>query len=178
MVTMDMSHFDSAGYLGVLVFVNLFYLSLIILLTWIVVRVRNNQDFGGLYNTQSRQVGNRVLFANFIFLQLCLLFKLITAVIFLIHVIGLSGSHLPILLIRLFYHSSCLFLCVAYAISLYIFIFMAMRVNLYGGKFGVRDFKQRVLKSKKTFTGVSSVIFICTLALILVESFYTSEQMT
>jgi hypothetical protein len=53
-VTMDMSHLDSASYLGVLVFVNLFYLSLIILLTWIVVRVRNNQDVEGLYNTQSR----------------------------------------------------------------------------------------------------------------------------
>ena len=51
LVTMDMSHLDSASYLGVLVFVNLFYLSLIILLTWIVVRVRNNQDVGGLYNT-------------------------------------------------------------------------------------------------------------------------------
>jgi hypothetical protein len=89
-------------------------------------------------------VGNKVFFANFIFLQLTLLCKLITSVIFLIHVTGLSGNYLPVMAISLFYHSSCLFLCVAYSISLYIFIFMAMRVNLYGGKFGVRDFKKRV----------------------------------
>jgi len=41
-VTMNMSHQDPAAYLGVLVGVNIFYLCLIILLTWLVVTVRNN----------------------------------------------------------------------------------------------------------------------------------------
>lgn len=39
---MGLENIDIAGYLGVLIFVNLFYLSLMLLLTWIVVHVRNN----------------------------------------------------------------------------------------------------------------------------------------
>ena len=41
-VTMNMNHQDTAVYLAVLVGVNIFYLSLIFLLTWLVVTVRNN----------------------------------------------------------------------------------------------------------------------------------------
>ena len=39
---MGMENIDIAAYLGVLIFVNLFYLSLMILLTWIVMHVRKN----------------------------------------------------------------------------------------------------------------------------------------
>ena len=47
-----------------------------------------------------------------------------------------------------------------------------MRVNLYGGKFGVRVFRKRVKKSKLTNNAVGWVIFSATLALILLEVFY------
>ena len=40
---MDLTQMDTATYLGVLIFVNLFYLSLIVLLTWIVYHVRSRQ---------------------------------------------------------------------------------------------------------------------------------------
>ncbi len=53
-----------------------------------------------------------------------------------------------------------------------------MRVDFYGGKFGTRDFKKRVRKSKRTYTGVSLIIFACTLALIVVEAFLPAEQIT
>ena len=42
-VSMDLTHLDTARYLGVLIFVNLFYMSLMILLTWIIVTVRSRQ---------------------------------------------------------------------------------------------------------------------------------------
>lgn len=51
-----------------------------------------------------------------------------------------------------------------------------MRVNLYGGKIGVRVFKKRVKKSKLTNNAVGWVIFSATLALILLECFYPVNQ--
>ena len=51
-----------------------------------------------------------------------------------------------------------------------------MRVNLYGGKFGVRVFRKRVKKSKLTNTAVGWVIFLVTLVLILLEVFYPVHQ--
>ena len=50
-----------------------------------------------------------------------------------------------------------------------------MRVNLFGGKFGLRVFKKRVKKSKVTYSVTSTVIFSLTLALIFVEAFYPLE---
>ncbi len=46
MLNIDMRDIDTAGYLGVLISVNVFYLSLMILLTWIVVYVRNKAIHG------------------------------------------------------------------------------------------------------------------------------------
>lgn len=112
-----------------------------------------------------------MFFTNFIFLQLTLFCKLITAVIIMIHVVGLSRNEMPTQTIRLFYHASGLFLCIAYFISSYQWIFIAMRVNLYGGKLNTRDFRKRVKKSKLTYAVTSSVIFSATLALILLEVF-------
>lgn len=37
-----MAHLDSAGYLGVLVGVNIFYLSLMLILLWLVMHVRKS----------------------------------------------------------------------------------------------------------------------------------------
>ena len=150
-LSMDLDSLEGAGYLGVLIFVNLFYLALIILLTWIFVHVREKHLrslSSSNSNSMARQVGDRIFFANFIFLQLTLLCKLITVVIFLLHITGFAGSDIPITTIRIFYHASCLFLCVAYFINLYQWLFIVMRVNYYGGKFGVRDFRKRVKKSK------------------------------
>ena len=64
---MDVTDIDAAGYLGVLVFVNIFYLSLMLLLTWMVVYVRNRTRHGPNHSL-SRQIGDRVFFANFLFL--------------------------------------------------------------------------------------------------------------
>ena len=83
---------------------------------------------------------------------------------------------MPIQILRLFYNGSGLFLCIAYFITLYKWVFIAMRVNLYGGKFGVRVFKKRVKKSKLTNNAVGWVMFSATLALILLEVVYPVEQ--
>lgn len=85
---------------------------------------------------------------------------------------------MPIETIRLFYHASGLFLCVAYLIALYQWLFIAMRVNLYGGKFGVRAFRKRVQKSKRVTATASSVIFSATFGLILLEVFTHFDQLT
>ena len=53
-----------------------------------------------------------------------------------------------------------------------------MRVNLYGGKFGMRAFRKRVKKSRLTTTVASSVIFLATLALIVLEVWYPFKQIT
>ena len=66
----------------------------------------------------------------------------------------------------------------AYLISLYQWVFIAMRVNLYGGKFGMRAFRKRVKKSRLTTTVASSVIFLATLALIVLEVWYPFKQIT
>jgi len=177
LLTMDYGNLDTAGYLGVLIFVNVFYLSLMILLTWIVTHVRNKMIHGP-NNSLSRQISDRVFISSFIFLQLTLFCKLITAVIILIHICGLTSRNMPIETIRLFYHASGLFLCVAYLIALYQWLFIAMRVNLYGGKFGVRAFRKRVQKSKRVTATASSVIFSATFGLILLEVFTHFDQLT
>ena len=168
---------DAAAYLGVLIFVNLFYLALMILLTWIVVYVYRRQSLGP-DNSLSRQIQHRVFFSSFIFLQLTLLCKLIVAVIMLLHVCSLTHSGLPILTIRLFYHASSLFLCIAYFIELYQWLFIAMRVDLYGGKFGVRVFRKRVQKSQRTSSISSIVVFGATFILILAEVFTRLDQVS
>ena len=115
---MDMQHLDSAGYLGVLVFVNIFYVSLMLILTWLVLHVRKNMT-PARPNSEARQVSERSFWANFVFLQLTLFCKLITAVIILIHVFGITSHTMPIQTLRLFYNASGLFLCIAYFINLY-----------------------------------------------------------
>ena len=172
---MDMQHLDTTGYMVVLVFVNLFYVSLMMILTWLVFHVRKYTT-PARPNSEARQVSERSFWANFIFLQLTLFCKLITAVIILIHVCGITSNVMPIQILRLFYNGSGLFLCIAYFITLYKWVFIAMRVNLYGGKFGVRVFKKRVKKSKLTNNAVGWVMFSATLALILLEVVYPVEQ--
>lgn len=123
-------------------------------------------------------MNDRVFFANFIFLQLTLFCKLITAVIILMHVCSIVSGDLPLLTIRLLYHASVFFLCIAYFIGLYQWLFIAMRVNLYGGKFSVHNFRKRVKMSKVSFSLASSFIFLSTLALILVEVFNPVKSLT
>ena len=89
----------------------------------------------------------------------------------LIHICGLTSRDMPIIAIRLFYHASGLFMCIAYCICLYQWLFIAMRVNLYGGKFGVRVFRKRVQKSQRTYSVTSIVIYSSTLGLIFLEVF-------
>lgn len=79
---------------------------------------------------------------------------------------------MPTQVIRLFYSASGLFLCIAYFISLYQWLFIAMRVNLYGGKFGLRIFKKRVKKSQLMNNVVGWFLFSTTLALMIVEVFF------
>lgn len=146
-----------------------------LVLTWLVLHVRKNMT-PARPNSEARQVSERSFWANFVFLQLTLFCKLITAVIILIHVCGLTSNSMPISTLRLFYNGSGLFMCIAYFIMLYQWVFIAMRVNLYGGKFGVRVFKKRVKKSKLTNNAVGWVIFSTTLALILLEVFYPVDQ--
>lgn len=98
--------------------------------------------------------------------------------ILLLHICGYTKRDLPISSIRAVYSASGFFLCVAYLISLYQWVFIAMRVNLYGGKFGMRAFRKRVKKSRLTTTVASSVIFLATLALIVLEVWYPFKQIT
>jgi len=175
--SIDIENLDLAAYLGVLIFVNLFYLSLMILLTWIVVYVRNQSRLAP-DNSLSRQISDRVFISSYIFLQLTLLCKLAVAVLILLHVCGFASHELPVPAIKLLYHASGLFLCIAYFITLYQWLFIAMRVNLYGGKFGVRDFRKRVMKSQRASCSSSFVIFTATFTLILVEVFTHLEQVS
>ena len=175
---MDWDHADEAGYLGILIFINVFYLSLMLALTYLFLHVRKSRD-DAPPNSSSKEVSTRVAFTNFIFLQLTLLCKLVTAVIILIHVCGLTNEPtLNLTVVRLFYSASGLFLCIAYFINLYQWLFIAMRVNLYGGKFGGRSFRKRVYKSKCTNLVVGLVIFVSTLLLILLEVFCPMLQVT
>ena len=94
------------------------------------------------------------------------------------HVCSIVSGDLPILTIRLLYHASVFFLCIAYFIGLYQWLFIAMRVNLYGGKFSVHNFRKRVKMSKVSFSLASAFIFLSTLALILVEVFNPVKSLT
>ena len=64
---MDMQHLNSAGYLGVLIFVNFFYVSLMLILTWLILHVRKNMT-PARPNSEARQVSERSFWANFVFL--------------------------------------------------------------------------------------------------------------
>ena len=94
----------------------------------------------------------------------------------LLHICGLTKGDLPVTTVKLFYHASGLFLCIAFSISLYQWLFIAMRVNLYGGKFGFRSFIKRVQKSKWTYTLASAVIFTATLVMMFIEVFTSKTQ--
>lgn len=53
-----------------------------------------------------------------------------------------------------------------------------MRVNLYGGKFGLRIFRKRVKKTQVTNNVVGWFLFSATLALIIVEVVYPVDQVS
>ena len=115
---MNMDNWESAGYLGVLIAVNLVYLCLMLFLLWLVIHVRKYVT-PARKNSTARQVSERSFWANFAFLQLTLFCKFITVTIILLHVTGIAGTNLPITTVRLFYNASGLFLCIAYFINLY-----------------------------------------------------------
>ena len=78
-------------YMGVLIFVNLFYLSLMIVLTCLMMHVYNTTRKAPK-RSLARKVSETTFFAHFLFLELTLLCKLITVGIMLIHIIGITNS--------------------------------------------------------------------------------------
>ena len=126
----------------------------------------------------ARTVGKRVFVAKFIFLQATLICKLVTVVIILMHIIGIAEGKVPIPLVRSFYNASGLFLCIAYYVVLFQWCFITMRVNLYGGKYGVKIFRKRVNKSQCIFNIVGGFLFSGTLGLIIYEALNTEDKVS
>ena len=77
---------------------------------------------------------------------------------------------------RSFYNASGLFLCIAYYVVLFQWCFITMRVNLYGGKYGVRVFRNRVNKTQCIFNIVGGFLFSATLGLIIYEALNTEDK--
>jgi len=82
-------------------------------------------------------LSERIFIFHFIFLELALFCKLITALIFLMHVITMSSSgqtkSLPLNLLSILYNSSFVCLYIACSLSLYKWITIVIRVTFFGG---------------------------------------------
>ena len=88
---MNSDDLNGLQYLGVLIFVNLFYLSLMIVLTCLIVHVYNTTRKAPR-RSLARKVSETTFFAHFLFLELTLLCKMITAAIMLMHILGITKS--------------------------------------------------------------------------------------
>ena len=153
----------------------LFYIVLMGALTWLIMHAWDRTRQAPKL-TMARTVGKRVFVANFIFLQATLICKLVTVVIILMHIIGIAQGAVQIPLVRSFYNASGLFLCIAYYVVLFQWCFITMRVNLYGGKYGVRVFRNRVNKTQCIFNIVGGFLFSATLGLIIYEALNTEDK--
>lgn len=120
------------------------YIVLAILLTALVSYVKKSQYVEEINRySNSKRTGDRMFLWHFIFLQLCILFRLVNVIILLLHAFSYSSSSgsVKVWIDRISYNVSSVFLCVAYSILLYEWFFIILRVKLYGNVFSVEEFK-------------------------------------
>ena len=121
-------------------------------------------------HSNSKRTGDRIFLSNFIFLQLCLVIRLILTAILMCRSLGFFDSYKHhVWLIRLLFNTSVVFLCVAFGLQLYTWIFIMHRVNLYGSVFTVEQFRTRFKLSRCVFVFCLTAFLVINLLFILWE---------
>ena len=100
-----------------------------------------------------------------------MLCRLVTIAILLFYSMGLADADkLPVMTIRIIYNTSLINLCIVYAISLYQWIFIVHRINLYSGLLTLDIFRRRDLLTKIFYSIVIAGTFGFNLVLMIIES--------
>ena len=148
---------------------------------WLYLKIRKEMDpIISVDKSPYRKVYNNHLLINFIFLELYVVFKIITCLLFYGHVNGFykDGDRLPIGAIWMLYNSSFILLNVPYAISLYQLIFLNLRVKLYGGEIKPKQFKELFAITKKVFALTVIILLLINLNLSLIEVYLHKDIYT
>ena len=72
--------------------------------------------------------------------------------------------------IRIIYNTSIIYLCIVYGISLYQWVFIVHRVNLYAGLFSVENFRERFKLSRILYSVVLAGVFGANFILTIIEA--------
>ena len=147
------------------------YVALTIALTAVFSHAKKHQYCEAINkNSNSKRTGDRIFLAHFIFLQLCIVTRLILTAILTFRSLGYFASSLHrVWLIRLLYNSSVVFLCVAYGLQLYTWVFIIHRVHLYGGVFSVEEFRNRFKLTRRVFISCITALLVANLIFTLWE---------
>ena len=142
---------DILSFSVVLVILTIVYIALATFLAILFGHVKKTQYVEDINRySNSKRIGDRIFIWHFVFLQLCIFFRLVESIILMLNALG-YGESVKIWFIRGTRNGSFIFLCVSYSIILYQWIFIAHRVDLYAGVFSVDVFKNRVKLSKFIF---------------------------
>ena len=132
-------HRNYFGIAGVVLFLMLSYITMTVAITAVFSKVKKTQYCEEINkNSNSKKIGDKLFMWHFIFLQLCIIIRLILCSVLLLRLKGYlnpDDNLKRVWLVRLFYNLSIVFLCVAFSIQLYTLIFILHRINLYGGVF-------------------------------------------
>ena len=160
------------GKLPILSSVGLIYFILSISLTYIAIKVKKEQYVDEINKGSTSQKTSKCIFiSHFVFLQVTILFRLITIAILIFYVMGLaSEDKLPLMTIRMIYNTSIIFLCIVYGISLYQWVFIVHRVNLYAGLFSVENFRERFKLTRILYSVVLAGVFATNFIFVIIEA--------
>ena len=143
-----------------------------IAITYTAIKVKKEECVDEINKgAASIKTNRRIFISHFVFLQMTMLCRLITIAILLFYAMGLGDSdNLPVLTIRIIYNTSLINLCIVYAISLYQWIFIVHRINLYSGLLTVNIFRRRDLLTKILYSLVIAGTLGFNLVLLIIEA--------
>ena len=164
--------FDITNFLPALCFVSFVYIVLMIAITYTAIKVKKEQYVDEINKgSASCKTNRRIFLSHFVFLQATMLCRLITISILLFYSMGLGDEdNLPVMTIRIIYNTSLIYLCIVYAISLYQWIFIVHRINLYSGLLTLDIFRRRDMLTKIFYSLVIAGTLGFNLVLLVIEA--------
>lgn len=162
------------------------YLTLIIGLLQLVVKLKQREqnlfNFTGDSSGQSasNRENNRIFYAHFMLILMCLFLKLVATMTLFICFLGIMDTNhlVAITIFRLFNNASQVFLYIAFSLNLYRWTVCVIRVNFYGGSISQKIYTTRIRRSKTWYTFAASLVGAINCILIIVDAIKPKVQKT
>ena len=151
--------------------VTLAYIIMTVTLVYVFGRLKKLQYLDDINRgSSSKRTGDRISLWHFIFLQLCIVTRIIESALILFYDLELlDTSNIREWLLSTLYEHSIIFLWVAFSLQIFQYKFISLRVYLYANLTDVDTFKAKFRTSRLAFVAILSVLLSIQLVIMYCE---------